>query len=239
MNFCPKCGNKLNENAAFCSACGNPLNAAPQQNTQPAQPSQPAQPVQYAHPVQYVQPVSAPSVQMSAPSVSLKLGGASWVKWAILGVIAAAIITLVVVLLPKSDEAKIRDRLDDFETACTDMDMEGMFNCFDRKTRKTYESTMSVADGLLGGLTGIDLPYSDIAELGGMEMAGSGEFEMDIEVKSIVVEDDIAFVEVVMTNGGESGEDTIVMCKEEDDWFIDFEETSGDSLLGSMFGDLY
>jgi hypothetical protein len=41
LSYCPKCGNKVEENMAFCPRCGNPLKGAP--STQPPPPPQPFQ----------------------------------------------------------------------------------------------------------------------------------------------------------------------------------------------------
>ena len=58
--FCGKCGNQLNDGAAFCNKCGNPV--APQQPVVPQQPVAPQQP--YAAPQQ---PYAVPQQPYAAP----------------------------------------------------------------------------------------------------------------------------------------------------------------------------
>ncbi len=38
MSYCPKCGNKVDENMAFCPRCGNSLKGVPSDQPAPAQP---------------------------------------------------------------------------------------------------------------------------------------------------------------------------------------------------------
>lgn len=195
----------------------------------PAEPPTPQPAVQQPVAPQYAQPQApqyaavAPAAP-SAPVVVVKpRRNLVWIP--IVAILLAGAIVAAIFLWPKSDEDKIRDRIESFTEACNDMDFEAIIACMDSTTRKQYETMMSATDGILGGITGIDLPYSDMAELMGMEAAG--EMDMDIEIKSIEIDGDTANVEVVMSSGGEEEADTIIMCKEDDDWYIDFREMTG------------
>lgn len=249
--FCPFCGSQINsEQALFCMNCGKKIHDDSQQSElEPPELEQPnvAQPefeqpvVQQSAPQQamYNQaPVSNPSVPQFTPVaqgastgttvVTVKTGNKFlWIP--VVAIILAGVIAIAVFLMggSKSDEEKIRDRINVFTAACNDMDMEAMMECMDRTTRRQYETMMGFADGLLGGITGIDLPYSDIATLFGMESAG--EYEMIIEIHNIEINGDAANVEVSMSdaNSTESENDTMVMCKEDDEWYIDFNEMTG------------
>ncbi len=128
----------------------------------------------------------------------------------------------------KSDEQIIGERIEAFASAYSDGDFEALFGCFDKRTRKTYETVLGVADGIFGGLTGFDIPIGDLFELGGMYAAG--EFDMQIEIESIEVKGDKAIAKVTMIADGDSESEEFVLCKEDYDWYIDYEGTTGEQL---------
>ena len=246
--FCPYCGKQIPNEAAFCMSCGNkitppqphtPAQPAPEQQTAyqaPVQPQAPAQPT-------YVQqaPVQQPPVQYQAPANSniasqLVACGNTAVKskakfFILIPIIAVLIGAIVFASLYffKSDEDKIRDRLDTFAAACNDGDIESMVECFDKKTRKYYETSIGLVEGIFGGLTGVDLPIGDMFELFGMQEMG-GQVNMELIVNSIQINGNTAIVNITMSESGNIETDQIKMCKEDDDWFIDLEGTTGQTL---------
>lgn len=258
--FCPYCGYEIeDESYVFCKNCGKKVKeeeeqpeigdvsvetninqpASQQFSSQQSVGKQSAikQPVVQQPVVQ--QPAStAPvlnQVQSAAPAVpgnvnvTVKTGGHKAVWIPIISVILIGAIVAVCMFFFKSDEQKIRDRIDTFFTACGETDIEGMVECLDSKTRKTYETMMGLTQGLLGGITGFDLPLGDMFELYAMDSSES--FEMDYEIGTIKIDGKKATAKVTMKNGnGESETSDVVLCKEDDDWFIDLEGTTGEEL---------
>jgi len=219
--FCPFCGAQMPENGSFCAKCGKKLGDAAGQSAPATQNTAPAQPV-------YVQaPAPAP--------VTVKVRGSrfGWIKWVVILAIIAGAAFAAYKIFFKSDEQLIRDRIDTLEEAYNDMDMEEMFGCFDKQTRKAYDTVIGMAEGLIGGVTGFDLPLGDMMELGGMEMGG--EVEMEIEILSIEINDDEATVEITMNYGEKQESDTLKMCKEDSDWYIDYSGTTGQSIMSGFY----
>ena len=250
--FCPFCGHQVNDDSAFCMNCGKNLKinqtAAPEaasavdnSNVQPPQPEYTApqtppvqQPVYTAPqtpPVQqpmYSAPTMAPNIpQMSIP---VKANPFGWVKVLAILVVIAGIIFAAIQLLFPSDEDLIRDRIETFTEACNDGDIEVLIGCFDKKTRTLYDASMGIAEGLMGELIGFDLPWGDMMELGGLQLGGM--MDVDIEIKSIKIDDDEAEVDMVMTANGETVSDVIQMCEEDGDWYID-----ASSIMGEVMKD--
>lgn len=241
--FCPFCGNQIaNEESIFCMNCGKkihddtPQPEFEQPDIEPSFVNRPAveQPMVNQSTAGQPQPQSPQYVQPQAPSIASgnttivvkSKRNLIWIP--IVAVIVAGAIVATCLFFFKSDEQKIRDRIDTFATACSESDIEGMINCFDSRTRKTYETMMSFTEGLMGGLTGFDLPLGDMVELFGME--SGGQFEMKIEVHSVEINGDSAEVEVTMDDGSTTESDVIVMCKEDDDWYLDFSAITGEEL---------
>lgn len=199
---------------------------------QTAVPSQyPAQaPTQAAVPPQYPAPSYAPA-QMPSPSpvvagaakAASKVG--SGVKWTIILSAIAAIAVLLVALFYKTDEQKIEDRIEAFNIACSNSDLQGMFDCFDKYTRTMYSTTIGLTEGIIGGLTGFDLPLGDMLNLFAMESAGAEGMGLELEIESIEVNENSAIVTLTAECAENIGQETIVMCKEGDDWFIDLRAT--------------
>lgn len=251
--FCSFCGKELPDHAAFCMECGKALPQTPASApaTAPAAPAASAQaPVTYATAApaapapQVVQPpvVQAPTVPVAAPQmampsaggvhVAVKTGGFGWLKWVIplVVVIVGAVLSYFIFFSP-SDEDKIRDRIETFNTACEEGDVGGIIDCFDRKTRKLYDATIGIAEGLFSAITDFDLPLGDLVEAFGLP---EGELEGALEVQSISINGSRAVVEVSITyetyEGSATESATVYMIKEDSDWYIDFEETTGEEL---------
>jgi len=206
--FCTYCGSKITDDGAvFCMKCGKRIIDTPCQPTPP-------------------QAVCAPTPTpvYAAPAVVVKKGGKLWLI-PVLALLTAIAVAASVLFWPKSDEDKIRERIDDFSAACSDMDMEGMIDCMDSKTRKQFDAMMGLTDGLLGGIIGMDLPYTDMAMLFGFD--SYEDIEVDFRINAIEISGDTAKVEVTMLDGNKTEEDTLVMCEEKGEWYIDFTEMTG------------
>ncbi len=240
--FCPYCGTQVSNDSAFCMSCGKQLNAtqaqAPTEQQAPVQPQQPVYQAPVQQPVYQapVPPVSAPAQVQIPVSLGNPVKNTKRTLLIVIPIVAVLVAAIVLgcMFLFKSDEDKIRDRIDTFATACNEGDIEGMINCFDKKTRKTYEASMGLVEGLFGGITGVDIPIGDMVEIFGMEEMG-GQLNMDITVESIAINGNTAQVKVTLSAEGEAETDEVVMCKEEDDWFIDMEATTGQSMFGSLY----
>lgn len=251
MTFCPFCGTKLTEGAAFCVECGKKLpvlNEAQQPTAQqptaqqPAaqQPTaqQPTAPVAQAAPVvQAAAPVSTSASVVTAATAGVASAAvkavrprpAKYIALGLVFVLVAAIVTFAAMYFLKSDEQKITERVEDFSEAISDMDMEDMMECFDKRTRKTYEVTIGLTEGILGGITGFDLPLGDLIELGGLQYGG--EYDVNIQIKKIEINGNSATVYVSMNDGTKTEEDEMIMCKEGNDWYIDYEATTGEPMF--------
>ncbi|MBR3592838.1 MAG: zinc-ribbon domain-containing protein [Clostridia bacterium] len=220
--FCPNCGTQIPNNSAFCMNCGKPINPSPAQQQSVQQPV-------YQPPVQTSLPQQSPARIMNTNISVKKSKGYLFALIPLVIVLVGAIIFLCANFF-KSDEQKIRDRLDTFSESCNDGDIEEMINCFDKKTRKTYDMSLGLVEGIFGGMTGFDLPIGDMFEIFGMqEMKGSMNVQIDIE--SIEINGNDAVVKVTLYSEGEAEAEEIIMCKEDDDWYIDLEGTTGQSIL--------
>ena len=180
----------------------------------------------------YTPPAPAPRMPVPAaggPSVVVKTGGFGWLKVVIpLVVLAVAAVVSFFVFFSPSDEDKIRDRIDTFNTAIEEGDVRGIVGCFDKKTQSMYDAMLGITESVLGAVTDIDLPLGDMIDAFGLP---EGMIDGSLTVQSIeIVDDKTANVEVCLYYEGEEEYGTIVMCKEDNDWYIDLEETTGESL---------
>ena len=177
----------------------------------------------YTAPVQPVTtyPVSNPVAPIASAAKTVSGG----VKWTIALSVIAAIAVLLFALFYKTDEQKIEDRIESFNIACNSGDIQGMFDCFDKYTRQMYSTTIGLTEGIIGGLTGFDLPLGDLFNLFAMDSFGGEGLGLEIEIESIEVNDHTAIVTLTDACAENLGQDTIIMCKEEDDWFIDLRAT--------------
>ena len=196
----------------------------------PTQAPAPVQPT-YSYPAQTQAPAATrASMPYSAPNPIGTVAGAAskvsgGVKWTIALSVIAAIAVLLFALFYKTDEQKIEDRIESFNIACSNGDIQGMFDCFDNYTRTMYSTTIGLTEGIIGGLTGFDLPLGDLFNLFAMDSFGGEGLGLEIEIESIEVNDHTAIVTLTDACAESLGQDTIIMCKEEDDWFIDLRAT--------------
>ncbi len=229
MAFCLYCGKELTEQDRFCGHCGKevpetaPVSAETPNlwasvNT-PAVPS-PAAVTQapvtpaYAPPSPY-----APSYAPVMPAAPMKKPLPKWLLPTLIAV-GTAIVVLVVCLLlfGKSDEQKIRERFDTFATAINNRDLQGMFGCFDSKTR-----------GLMDFSIGILSASGQYGEM--MESLYEIEGFVQMQVLSVQVNGNKATATVVAITNGDSEPATLPMVKENGEWYIDLM-----SLITQMVG---
>lgn len=147
------------------------------------------------------------------------------------------VIVLVVALLLsgcsffKSDEQKIEDKINRFISAYNLGDVDGMTETLDSQTRQIVNSSMSIADGLIGSFTGFDISVKDVFSL-------CINFSDDFDRLTISSFDDFqinedsatAYVTVVGNKSGEESTQNAVfkMIKENSDWYIkDFSNIGG------------
>ena len=95
--FCPNCGAKNSDAAAFCGSCGSPITVNPQQQAQPQPQSQPQpQPQQYAAGTPAGMPGAAPAPAGAA--VPAAKGGLSN-RAVLIGLIAVAAIVIIAIIV--------------------------------------------------------------------------------------------------------------------------------------------
>ena len=250
MAFCSNCVKPVDDTIRFCPSCGAPQQPVSQQPyQQPApqqpyqQPQQPAPQQPYQQPQQptyqqpaYQQPV-APSGYPVGAAVKKAGGFAKHLKW-ILPVVAFVVAAVVSFLifgtnLFKSDETLIRERIQAYEDACNDGDMDAMLDCMDSETQALMEGTMGFMDGLFQEGSGMDFGMSDMFGFAG----AMGDF-FKVEITNIAIEGNYATVSVIMSAdmygySEETEETELPMVKEGGDWYIGGME----NMLGSeMFG---
>lgn len=124
--------------------------------------------------------------------------------------------------LVKSDEEMIRERLEEFTTAYNTGDLAAVLNCFNAKTRNTYQSLLNVGDSLTG-MAGLGLGLSNLWSLGVATM-GPGDVLSLSNLRISISGDTRARVTATMEfhdGDGESREDVAIpMIKEKGDWYI-------------------
>ena len=238
MAFCSNCGKPVDDTIRFCPSCGapqQPVSQQPYQQPAPQQPYQQPQQPTYQQPA-YQQPV-APSGYPVGAAVKKAGGFAKHLKW-ILPVVAFVVAAVVSFLifgtnLFKSDETLIRERIQAYEDASNDGDMDAMLDCMDSETKALMEGTMDLMDGLFQEGSGMDFGMSDMFGFAG----AMGDF-FKVEITNIEIEGNYATVSVIMSAdmygySEETEETELPMVKEGGDWYIGGME----NMLGSeMFG---
>lgn len=237
MAFCSNCGKPVDDTIRFCPSCGAPQQPVSQQpSQQPYQQPAPQQPYQQPQQPVYQQPV-APSGYPVGAAVKKAGGFAKHLKW-ILPVVAFVVAAVVSFLifgtnLFKSDETLIRERIQAYEDACNDGDMDAMLDCMDSETKALMEGTIGFMDGLFQEGSGMDFGMSDMFGFAG----AMGDF-FKVEITNIEIEGNYATVSVIMSAdmygySEETEETELPMVKEGGDWYIGGMENM---LGGEMFG---
>lgn len=118
-------------------------------------------------------------------------------------------------IIGKSDEDKIRERMDKFVTAYNNGDYEGMLECIEPVKRKQYEAAYNMLGSIGSGLLGFDFSVSDLMGLSAMVM--TEEEKLSLEITRIsVLDGGRALVYVRNSNG----EETFSMVKDGRDWYF-------------------
>lgn len=125
----------------------------------------------------------------------------------------------------RSDEQKIRERLDAFVFALNSGDADAALECLDSKNRNMLNAALNIGGGLLNSLIGFNIDVKDILALAiGLN---SGDL-FTADVKDISITSDttaVAYLTLTAQVGGQSDSEsgTLDLVKEKGDWFIHFE----------------
>ncbi len=123
-----------------------------------------------------------------------------------------------------SDTEMIENRIQLFLDAYNSGDMDGVLDCMDKKTKNLIESSMGITDGILNGLSGMDINMSEIFGLS-VGMVSNGDLLNIDDVNINIGSDNAATVSAILTyedkySGASSETVTFDMVKENDDWYI-------------------
>ncbi|MCR5508176.1 MAG: zinc-ribbon domain-containing protein [Lachnospiraceae bacterium] len=210
--FCGKCGNQLKDTSRFCPKCGTPVASDPDipgmqaggaanyqggmvnpayQAPQPAPMYQapPAPPVYQAPPVNPVNVAAAAAMAGAVPAAAAAVGRVR--RKGRGAVIAISIIAVVLVLLaggavfylhnfvtgPESTVEKLIGSL-------SDMDINGVIDCYNPRIADEYKGIMSAADSLIG-LTGFKGNMEALAGLAPLFGANFDTPEYTVDIKSV------------------------------------------------------
>ena len=138
--LCEKCGAKLDDDAMFCPKCG------------------------------YGFGIDSTAVKDSAhlptpKKTSIKLDQTQFLIRAIsVGVIILSILTIMITSTLRYVVKGPEDTVEDFFSACNNMNLNGVLSCLDPKTAREYK----LAVDLVGELSGWGVDTDSISELGGM-----------------------------------------------------------------------
>ncbi len=117
----------------------------------------------------------------------------------------------------RSDEDKILDRLNDFATAYSEGDADGLIDCLDKRSKNQVEGMLGIGGSLLG---------IDIEDIFGFSV-GATDDGMTIEVLNITfINENTAEVEVNLIYdqsfpySSNKDHETFDMIKENNDWYI-------------------
>ncbi len=131
----------------------------------------------------------------------------------------------------KSDEQKMKDKINRFITSYNSGDVDAMTETLDSQSRQVINSTLNIADSLIGSFTGFNISIKDVFSLcfnfsGNFERLTIISFD-DFQIKESSA---VVYVSVVGSkSGAESSQSaTFKMIKENGDWFIrDFSNVGG------------
>jgi hypothetical protein len=147
-----------------------------------------------------------------------------------ISVIALVIIAVGVFIylnpsLVKSDRELIESRIEKFADAYNDGDLDKALDCMDSKTKNTYKSAVNITNSLIGK-TGFG---ADIRDLFGLSVGSLSDGDMlDIDITGVEFADsgranvkaDLTFRAKTLNRNETEDGITIVMVKENGDWFI-------------------
>lgn len=118
-------------------------------------------------------------------------------------------------IIGKSDEEKIKDRLDQFVASYNNGDFEGILECIEPARRKQYEAATNLMGGIGSSLIGFNFSVSDLVGLGAMLMPEEARLSFEITRISIL---DGGRATVYICNA--DGEGKISMVKYGRDWYL-------------------
>ena len=126
----------------------------------------------------------------------------------------------------RSDEEKIKDRMDDFISACNSGNLDDALDCLDKSSRNTYGAVFNIGNSLLGGLTGIDINVKDLMAVV-FGLSPQDLFKMQVQSIRINSEESATVTVSLSITDPQTGEVVtqdgleIPMIKEKWDWYID------------------
>ena len=134
----------------------------------------------------------------------------------------------------RTDEQKIRDRVDTFVAALNARDTDAAANCLDSKSRSLYNAA-TVGQSLLGSFTDVDL---DLGNVFAKAVGLSDGDEISAEIQELDITTDTAaavtLAASVQTDGGTKSQTILLdMVKEKSDWYISV-QVDWSSLLSSV-----
>lgn len=117
----------------------------------------------------------------------------------------------------KSDEDLIRERIQAFEEAYNDGDMEAVLDCLEPSIKNAYSAMYGLAGGFASSKVGFDVAVSDLFAIGtGVAM----EDGLHIEIEEIEISEDRATVHVTLRSGSYEEGGGFKLVKENRDWYI-------------------
>ena len=239
MAFCRQCGSPL-AGERFCGNCGTPAQEQGYQQMQGNPQQQWMQPPMQPQMQPPMQPQMQPPVQRQMqppvqPQVVVHTGGgmSSLLKCFLALALVAAVVVGVLYFTGffKSDETLIRERIEAFEEAYNNGDLEGVTDCFDPKSRGVLNSVMGLTGEAISGLAGFDIDMGSMFSLGSLALPDDG---FRVEILEIEISGDYATVSVHLTAelnvtgidaAGLDEYGTFTMVKDDGDWFIDLQSS--------------
>lgn len=122
----------------------------------------------------------------------------------------------------RTDEEKIRDRLDDFVMALNSGDADAALECLDSRSRNMYNAVFNIGQSIVGAFIGFDINVKDVFALA-IGLNGGDVFSMEIRELNIT-SGTTATVTLAATAqvAGQSESEVLRldMVKEKNDWYI-------------------
>ena len=134
----------------------------------------------------------------------------------------------------RTDEQKIRDRVDAFVTAINSRDTDAAASCLDSSSRSLYNAA-TVGQSLLGAFTDVDL---DLGNVFAKAIGLSDDGEVSAEIQKLDITTDTAAAvtlaaSVQMNRETKNQTIQLEMVKEKNDWYISV-QVDWSALLSSV-----
>ncbi len=117
----------------------------------------------------------------------------------------------------KSDEELIRDRIQEFEDAYNDGDMEAVLECLEPSIKNAYSAMYGIAGSFMSGKIGFNASISELFAIGTVTAMEDG---LHIEINEIVIDGNHATVRVTIRSGSFSEAGRFKMVKDNREWYI-------------------